>query len=172
MSMWYIMLAPVDPWHVPSREQQENATAYLRALNPESLHDQGEMEIEIVVHDGPQVYIGPESYDKAQCPNCLHVFDREWAIDVIDDLWNVEQSSFTDLTCVMPCCGVSTSFNLLHFPLSGEENAPLDKRTPARTITFARFWISILDARMLTEDELRELEDKLGTPIYQAFASH
>ena len=113
MSDNWLLFVPSDPIWQPSDEAAQKAAALLATfVGDAGIVTERTEHIEIV-HPFA-------NWDGVECPSCRTDVD-EWFHDVGLKIW--EGSSFTRLDCVLPCCGLPTSLNELHFIMRRRSDA-------------------------------------------------
>lgn len=147
MSESDLRLIPTDPYFVPEPAAVEQAHRLFAAYLPASY------ETTASVFDKVQFVDPGGNLEKIVCPHCQSVLAIDWWKQAMDTSF---AGGFLKLGVNMPCCGNRTTLNDLQYVW------------PAG---FARFMLEAIDSeRDLTDEQLRELERILGTPLRKIWA--
>lgn len=105
MSDHWIGFLPQDPRTQPTREAADKAHRLLRSFMP----DDDDVSVEFWT-DTQFVHPGA-NWSGVRCSSCGEGVEDWWG----DTVGAVSEQSFTDLAVTTPCCGATTSLNLLDY---------------------------------------------------------
>ncbi|BAJ25962.1 MULTISPECIES: hypothetical protein [Kitasatospora] len=148
MSDDVLSIIPSDPRWQPNREAVDRVVALVEDLVPGRADD---MEVDVRWHDTVTVVDCGENLERIGCPLCQAAIDTEWWSDLLEAHCD---DGFTTLAVEVPCCGGSTTLDVLDYDWP---------------CGFARFEIAIWNPERswFREDELTALADRLGHPVRQ-----
>jgi hypothetical protein len=141
MSSTILKIIPTNPKYVPDKIQQDKAKSLLSNLYTKEL-------IDFVTTDTIEFVDQGENFDSVSCNLCgKNIAIEDWQAE----MEKADESHFTDLAFVTPCCHRKTSLNDLNY------------HSPAG---FAKFVIAITGAQKEIEaKDLNELNNILGTQL-------
>ncbi|MYV72947.1 hypothetical protein GT352_03110 [Streptomyces sp. SID1046] len=150
MSEDVLSIIPSDPRWQPDPDAVDRAIALVEELTPE-VADGLDAEIDVTWHDVLIAVDCGGNLERIGCPLCQADIDTEWWGDLLEAHCD---DGFTTLAIEVPCCGGSTTLDVLDYDWP---------------CGFARFEIAIWNPERLwfSEDELRALADRLGHPVKQ-----
>lgn len=149
MSENHLRLIPTDPYFVPEPAAIEQAHRLFAACLPASY------ETTACVFDTVQFVDPGGNMGKILCPYCQSELAREWWQQSMDTSF---AGDFLKLGVTTPCCDYRTTLNDLHYTWP---------------VGFTRFRLEARDSeRDLTDEQLRELERILGTPLRKIWAHY
>ncbi|MFD4918757.1 hypothetical protein ACFWNR_36845 [Streptomyces virginiae] len=150
MSEDVLSIIPSDPRWQPDRDAVDRVIALVEELTP-GVADGLDVEIDVTWHDVLTAVDCGGNLERIGCPLCQADIDTEWWGDLLEAHCD---DGFTTLAIEVPCCGGSTTLDVLDYDWP---------------CGFARFEIAIWNPERLwfSEDELRALADRLGHPVKQ-----
>ncbi|MFE1910001.1 hypothetical protein [Streptomyces anandii] len=153
MSDDVLSIIPSDPRWQPDRVAADRAVALVEHLAP-GVADGGDGEIDVTWYDAVTVVDCGANLERIGCPLCRAAIDTEWWGDLLEAHC---EGGFAVLSVEVPCCGGSTTLNLLDYDWP---------------CGFARFEIAIWNPgrSWFSEDELAVMADRLGHPVRQIMA--
>ncbi|WP_328792646.1 MULTISPECIES: hypothetical protein [unclassified Streptomyces] len=150
MSEDVLSIIPSDPQWQPARDAVDRVIALVEELTP-GVADGVDVEIDVTWHDVVTAVDCGGNLARIGCPLCQAAIDTEWWGDLLEARCD---EGFTTLAIEVPCCGGSTTLDVLDYDWP---------------CGFARFEIAIWNPERLwfSEDELTALADRLGHPVKQ-----
>lgn len=142
MSTSILKITPSNPLNIPQEAARLSALNYLKTRFRKGKEIKEKISDKIVFIDQGQ------NFSEPSCPLCKSPLEMDWFADTVDDAY---KNDFRDLDCSSPCCKRTINLNELHwdFPCA-----------------FGKYYIQIWDIeRLLSEHELKVLEEKLGTGL-------
>jgi len=137
-----MIVIPVDPLALPSKERAEAALALLTTMRPEA------QDPELYLSDQPEFFHCGSNFGNVFCPFCGTDIIKWWK-KPIDAWWN--SGDRRSLSVETPCCGRATTLN------------DLDYDSPQGMACVA---LSLMNpAADLEPEELQEIEATLGLPL-------
>jgi hypothetical protein len=103
----YLTLVPTDPHSVPPETARDEARRLVAELFPRA------DDVAARVSDDVELVHPEENWDGANCPQCGQDLE-DWWFDAVDD--RMGSGGLSDLSAVLPCCGLATTLNDLDFP--------------------------------------------------------
>ncbi|ATZ29054.1 hypothetical protein ACFZBM_31360 [Streptomyces lavendulae] len=150
MSDDVLSIIPSDPQWQPDRDVVDRVIALVEDLAP-GVVDGVDVEIDATWHDVVTAVDCGDNLERIGCPLCQAAIDTEWWGDLLEAHCD---DGFTTLAIEVPCCGGSTTLDVLDYDWP---------------CGFARFEIAIWNPERLWfgEGELTALADLLGHPVKQ-----
>ena len=148
MSDTFLRFIPVNPDFVPEVANQDRAKEYL-------IHIFKKIEIEVIETDDVEFVDPGANFENVYCNLCGEELETETWQEAMDEGY---KTVFQNLSFITRCCHSLTSLNELkyHWPAG-----------------FAKFMISLLKPCLdIKENELKELENILGTKIRKIWAHY
>jgi len=142
MSDHFMIVIAADPLARPPAERADAALALLTALRPEAENPECRQS------DTPEFFDCGQNFDGVFCPLC-QADVQEWWGDAMGRWF--ESDDRTSLYVEMPCCGGATTLNDLDYVApQGLACGGFELMNPGPD---------------LEPEELRQVEDALGTPV-------
>ncbi|MFD8008708.1 hypothetical protein [Streptomyces sp. NPDC058955] len=153
MSDDVLSVLPTDPHWQPDRDAVERAVALVEELAP-GVDGGADVEIDVSWYDAMTAVDCGGNLERIGCPLCRADIDTMWWGDLLEAHC---EDGFTTLAVQVPCCGGSTTLDLLDYDWP---------------CGFARFEIAVWNPERLWfgEEELTALADLLGHPVKQVRA--
>lgn len=107
MSAHFLRLISKDPFYLPSPFPQGEVQALLKSTFP--IAD----EIRIIISDEVTFVDPGTNLERVVCPVCQSALSMDWWSRTMDYVY--EQSRFTNLTVIVPCCQATTTLNDLQY---------------------------------------------------------
>ncbi|MFD9162586.1 hypothetical protein ACFVZ8_11405 [Streptomyces sp. NPDC059558] len=150
MSDDVLSIIPSDPQWQPDPDAVDRVVELIEDLAP-GVADGVDVEIDVTWHDVVTAIDCGENLERIGCPLCQAAIDTEWWGDHLEAR---RDNAFTTLDVKVPCCGGSTTLDVLDYDWP---------------CGFARFEIAIWNPERLwfSEDELTALGARLGHPVKQ-----
>lgn len=147
MSDSIVRFVPANPDFVPNRAAEGAARKWAKRVFPRA-------EVHAETTDAIQFVDPGENMGEVHCPRCSASLG-EWWPEAMDA---AAESEFRELEVNVPCCGAHVRLDDLQYE---------------QPIAFSRFVLGVENPeREPTENEARELESILGTPIRVVFARY
>ncbi len=107
MSVDMLILIPTEPTYRPEPILAEQAKTLLKVFVPQAqeIAVQATEEVEFIATGG--------NLERIVCPFCQSVLDEQWWVAAMDRAY--DETRFTDLTVILPCCGRVSSLNNLSY---------------------------------------------------------
>ena len=137
-----MIVLPVDPLAVPSRERVEAALKLLSELQL------GAQEIELHASEIPEFYCCAENLQSVLCPFCQSDLGKWWS-EAVEVWW--ERQDRRVLSIETPCCGRMTTVNDLKY----------DRPQGFGCVAFEL----MNPSTDLEPEQLRQIEAVLGVPV-------
>ncbi|MFC1431382.1 hypothetical protein ACEZDB_12075 [Streptacidiphilus sp. N1-3] len=150
MSDNVLSVIPTDPYWQPDRIAGDRALAIVTALTP-GAPDGIEVDIDMTWHDTVTVVDCGVNLERISCPHCNASIDTQWWSDLLEEH---DEEGFATLDVDVPCCGASTSLDVLDYDWP---------------CGFARFEIAVWNPERpwFSDEELTALSTALGHPVRQ-----
>jgi hypothetical protein len=142
MSDNFMIVLPVDPFAVPSKERAEATLELLSKLRPDV------QEVELRTSETPEFFCCLGNFESVYCPFCQTDVEKWWG-KAMDAWWHGDRRL---LSVTTPCCGRVTSLN------------DLDYNWPQGFACVA-FELMNPDSD-LEPEELQRVEKTLGLPMH------
>jgi len=143
MSDDWITVIPEDPQFVPEGDRQQKAREWFARNTPEA------WEIKIELCDKVKFFDCAQNFERVVCPSCRTEIPTEWWQQRMDEDYG---GGFKLLKYPAPCCG---SRHTLHELVYDWPQG------------FGRFAVDVMNPNVgkLTDEQVRELAQILGTPV-------
>jgi hypothetical protein len=105
MSDHWLIVAPCDPYFIPSAERQTAAFELLKSLRPRA------QNWELQVSETPEFFVSPEGFETIFCPFCATDVKEFWFEEM--DRWHATDRRSLETTT--PCCKRQISLNDLDY---------------------------------------------------------
>ena len=143
-----LRLISSNPSYVPNQEQEQQAKDFLAKIYPRH-------KIESISTDTIEFVDQGQNFDSIICPFCEKDIETEYWQYAME---KADQTHFTDLTMITPCCKKSTSLNDLRYV------------TPAG---FAKYVLSVNDPETeMKHSDLSILQKMLETTLRTVYAHY
>lgn len=148
MADYVLSIIPTSPSFVLDEGKRSDALDLFRGMVPDA------EKVEFIVYD-EVTFVHPfQNLYRIGCPKCGVELELLWWQSAMDEAY---KSHFQDLEITVPCCQSKTSLN------------DIDYKWTAGFASFA-LQASYLSRGFLSESEIKQLEDVVGSPLRQVYA--